>query len=187
MGLHILILGCPAVGKFTIGKELSKALGYVFFDNSKTVDIASIIYDYGSNEFRQYRDEMRRDFYERLLTIEGGKIKGLVSTNVLRTPENWEYFEKIETIFESKSWTTFYVVLIASESTLYQRVENASRKSKNSINNSIDLKNWLTSNKSHSQCRKKNSIIIDNSNLSISECTNLIIQKLSNEFEILPQ
>ena len=105
---HLFLLGPPAVGKLTVGKILSKRINYPLFDNAKTVDVASLLFDYDTNEYRAYRDEMRMLFYNKAMTAN---IKGLISTCCLRHPSNWCYFDSVEQLLNEHGWNTMYFLL----------------------------------------------------------------------------
>jgi len=109
---HIILLGPPAVGKLTVSRVLSDLTNYPVFDNAKTVDIALLLFDYHSKEYREYRDELRFSFYEKAVKSE---IKGLISTYCLRHPKNWEYLEAVAKIFQKHNWHTIYYLLTAKK------------------------------------------------------------------------
>ena len=171
--IHIVILGPPAVGKLTVSRRLSEIINFPIFDNSKTVSIASIIYGYGTTEFRQFRDKLRFTFYNEV--SKGETIQGLISTNVLRHPNNWIYFNKVEQIFTNYNWKTIYVLLIAELEVLFERVEQSDRLTKHSLHTKNELLNWLSENPLHSKIHYKKCKIIDTSNSDISEVVNKII------------
>ena len=90
MKKQIVILGPPAVGKRTVGHALGLSLSSPVFDNAKTVDLAILVYGYGGDEYRKYRDSLRMDFYDRFL--RSSRHNYLISTNVLPKKDNWLYF-----------------------------------------------------------------------------------------------
>lgn len=141
---HIWILGCPGVGKLTVANLLSQEIGYPVFDNAKIVDLVALIHPYGTAEFRVFRDILRRSFYEEMLA--NSKISGLISTNVLKHPDNWTYFEGIENILQSSGWDTTYVLLTATNDELVARVASESRKTKFTIKTKEQMLGWLQEN-----------------------------------------
>lgn len=174
--LHIIILGPPAVGKLTVGKVLSQLIDFPLFDNAKTVDLAALIHDYDTNEFRIYRDHLRNSFYRE--TVSNSKINGLISTNVLRHPINWKYFDKVENIFSNAGWETKYIMLTASEEELLNRVVSESRKSKYTLTSEESLRKWIFDNPLHTSLENHTCPIINTTNISIEEVVgkiNLVI------------
>ncbi len=172
--IHIVILGPPAVGKLTVSKRLSKMINFPVFDNAKTVDIASIIYNYGTAEFRQFRDRLRFAFYNEV--AKSTFINGLISTNVLRHPNNWKYFDKVENIFKNSGWETRYIMLTASDEELQKRVISESRESKHTLTSKESLKKWISDNPFHILLENHICPVIDTTNISIEEIARKIIQ-----------
>ncbi|HDL01844.1 MAG TPA: hypothetical protein ENH23_06400 [candidate division Zixibacteria bacterium] len=169
---HILILGCPAVGKLTTAKALSRQLDYPVFDNAKIVDLVSLIHLNGTKEFRVYRDYLRRSFYTEALS--NSNIIGLISTNVLRHPDNWKYFESIEDLFDKSGWVSEYILLTASSDVLLKRVVSESRKSKTTINTEEQLLNWLRINPLCNSIENHGCHVIDTTNLDAEKTANKI-------------
>ncbi len=173
---HIVILGSPAVGKLTTAKSISAKLFYPLFDNSKVIDIATLLYEYGTDEHKFYRNELRFDFYRRAAL--NNNLKGLISTNVLKKKENWNHFIKIKKDFDAAGWETHFFILIAQEEVLLQRAEDPSRKTKMVFNNALKLKEWLGNNPNHSFPLDKTVKVIDNSFLTAEEVAEQIIESI---------
>ena len=169
-------MGSPAVGKLTTAKAVSEKLDYPIFDNSKVIDIASLIYKYGSDEHKFYRNELRFDFYRRAAL--NNEIKGLISTNVLKRAENWNHFFKIKKDFGVVGWETHFFILIAQEKILLERVEDPSRRNKTVFTDSLKLKEWLDNNPNHSFPIDKTVKVIDNSLLTAPEVAEQIISSI---------
>jgi len=162
---HVLILGCPGVGKFTTAKLLSQLIDYPVFDNAKIVDLVALIHRYGTAKFRVYRDVLRHSFYEEVLN--NSDIIGLISTNVLRRPDNWTYFESVEKKFQDSGWETKYVLLTASNEELLSRVTSESRKSKSTINTEAQLLDWLKNNPLYNSMNNHVCHVIDTTELDV--------------------
>lgn len=173
---HIVLLGCPAVGKLTTAMALAKRINYPIFDNSKVVDIVSLLYRYGTREHKFYRNELRFDFYRRAALCD--TINGLISTNVLRNTSNWEHFHKIKKDFDACGWETIFVILKADENIILERVEEASRLKKVVFHHAPDLIDWFLRNKDHSNPCGNDVLVIDNSNVSEEQVTNIIIKRI---------
>lgn len=174
---HVVILGCPAVGKLTTAKILSKKLNYPLFDNAKIIDLVSLLHSYGSEEHKFYRNELRFDFYKRAALCR--TIDGLISTNVLRTASNWNQFYKIKDSFDYVGWKTFFILLKAKESIVLERVEEKSRLSKMVFHKTADLKEWFLRNKNYSTPLDDRIIVVDNSYISAEEASKIIIGKIN--------
>lgn len=172
---HIVLLGPPAVGKLTVGRILSDLTKYPVFDNAKTVDIALLLFNYDSELYREYRDELRFSFYKKVINSE---IKGLISTCCLRHPRNWEYLEAVEKIFQVYNWQTTYFLLIAEKESLIQRSESLDRKLKSSLSNRTQIENWFRTSPLHSLIDGHKCITIDTTNLNANEVANQIFSSI---------
>nr|GEV91033.1 shikimate kinase, chloroplastic-like [Tanacetum cinerariifolium] len=99
-GRSIYLVGMMGSGKTTIGKILSKVLGYSFFDSDKLIEeaaggiaVAEIFKHHDENYFRDTETEVLHKLsLKRTLVISTG------GGAVIR-PINWEYMQKGVTIF----------------------------------------------------------------------------------------
>lgn len=66
----IFIIGPQAVGKMTVGQELSRATGYKFMSNHQTIDMLLPIFDYGSPSFRRLLFDFRVSIFEEVAASE---------------------------------------------------------------------------------------------------------------------
>jgi hypothetical protein len=60
----IFIIGPQAVGKMTVGQELSRATGYKFMHNHQTIDLLLPIFDYGTPSFQRLLFDFRVSLFE---------------------------------------------------------------------------------------------------------------------------
>jgi hypothetical protein len=78
--MHFLMLfGPPAVGKMTVGRELSRTTGYRLLHNHMTVEPVLDIFPFGSPPFMRLVGEFRRRIIEEAIRSE---LPGLVFTMV---------------------------------------------------------------------------------------------------------
>ena len=49
----IILFGPPAVGKMTVGQELSKITGYKLLHNHMTIDLVTEFFDFGTPQFER--------------------------------------------------------------------------------------------------------------------------------------
>lgn len=173
---HIILLGPPAVGKLTVSRVLSDLTKYPVFDNAKTVDIALLLFNYNSKQYREYRDELRFSFYDKAVKSE---IKGLISTYCLRRPGNWEYLKAVEKIFQTYNWQTVYFLLTAEKEVLIKRVESLDRRLKSSLSSRIQIEEWFRTSPLHSLTDGNKCIIVDTTNLNANEVANQVFSNIS--------
>lgn len=175
---HIFLLGPPAVGKLTVAKFLSRQTRYPVFDNTKTVDIAVLLYSYGTQRFRDFRDELRLRFYEETVKTD---IKGLISTYCYRHPQNWSYLTRIEQFLKKYNWSTVYFLLLADISTLMKRVQFPGRGRKMALQNTAELAEWIASSPQYKEVNNRSCTVIETSSLAAEEVAINIFKQLGVE------
>lgn len=177
---HIFLLGPPAVGKMTVGKAVSHKTGFPLFENAKTVDMATLLYPYGTYEFRSFRDSLRFLFYREAVT---SSIKGLISTYCYRHPSNADYLMKVSDFMGQRGWQTLFFLLLADVSVLKVRVESSSRKVKYTFKGPSEIDEWISSSPEYRAVTLQDCIIIDNSLLSVESVANFIVRHLGEIHE----
>ncbi len=60
----IFIIGPQAVGKMTVGQELSRTTGFKFMHNHQTIDLLLSFFSFGSPSFVRLSKEFRRSIFE---------------------------------------------------------------------------------------------------------------------------
>ena len=71
----IFIIGPQAVGKMTVGHELSRTTGYKFMSNHQTIELLLPIFDYGTPSFQRLLFDFRVSIFEEVAASE---ISGFV-------------------------------------------------------------------------------------------------------------
>ncbi len=73
----IMICGPQAVGKMTVGQELSKLTGYKLFYNHMTIEMLRLIFDYDQKIFRKMNDVVRTEVFKEFVK---SNEKGIIFT-----------------------------------------------------------------------------------------------------------
>ena len=73
----IMICGPQAVGKMTVGQELSKLTGYKLFYNHMTIEMLRLIFDYDQKIFRRMNDVVRTEVFKEFVK---SNEKGIIFT-----------------------------------------------------------------------------------------------------------
>lgn len=60
----IFIIGPQAVGKMTVGQELSRATGFKFMHNHQTIDLLLPLFDFGTPSFQRLLFDFRMSIFE---------------------------------------------------------------------------------------------------------------------------
>ncbi|WP_417908689.1 hypothetical protein [Candidatus Electronema sp. PJ] len=172
---HLFILGPPSSGKLSVSLSISRMNGFKIFDNSKTVDIAALLYDFNTPDYRRYRDSLRFQFYTELLM---SNIDGLISTFCYSGPDNNNYLNSIDYFLRKGGYITYFIYLIASENLLLNRVVDDSRTFKKTFHEIQSLKGWLKNNPFWNQINIRNLISVNTDSIGVDEIATTILSQV---------
>lgn len=180
----VLIIGPQAVGKMTVGQELSKLIGYKLFYNHMTIEFVRLIFDYDKKAYRKMnkliRDEVFKEFSR-------SNQKGIIFTGCLDFGDNFE-----EEMKDLDRWSSLFdeTYVIELETTLEERLKR--NKTANRLEYKASKRNleWsekdllksvteykLNSDPGQGEKIFKNYIKIENTNLSPEEVAKMIKEK----------
>lgn len=172
----VIIIGNGAVGKMTVGQELSKITGLRLFHNHMSIEpIIDIFGEYNGDIVRKFRELVFTEF------AESDKY-GLIFTYIwaFDAQSDWDYMEHLREIF--KGADIYYAELVAPQKVRLQRNATENRlKHKPSKRNlewsnemiiESDLENRLES--YDGEVTYENYIKIDNTKLSAAETAKMI-------------
>lgn len=172
----VIIIGNGAVGKMTVGQELSKITGLRLFHNHMSIEpIIDIFGEYNGDIVRKFRELVFTEF------VKTDKY-GLIFTYIwaFDAQSDWDYMEHLREIF--KGADIYYAELVAPQKVRLQRNATENRlKHKPSKRNlewsnemiiESDLENRLES--YDGEVPYENYIKIDNTNLSAAETAKMI-------------
>ncbi|MDE6863166.1 MAG: AAA family ATPase [Eubacterium sp.] len=175
----VVIIGNGAVGKMTVGQELSKITGLRLFHNHMSIEpIIDIFGEYNADIVRKFRELVFNEF------ARMDKC-GLIFTYIWAFDEqsDWDYMEHLREIF--KDADVYYVELVAPQKIRLQRNSTENRlKHKPSKRNlqwsnkmivESDAENRLES--YDGEIPYDNYVKIDNSTLSATEVARMIKDK----------
>ncbi|KKQ55789.1 MAG: hypothetical protein US74_C0023G0015 [Parcubacteria group bacterium GW2011_GWA2_38_13] len=176
----LVIYGPPAVGKYTVAKEVARLTGYKLFHNHLTADLASLFFRYGT---RQYSD-LVQSFRLHLIksVIKEKSLKGIMLTFAYGLETHGgktdnQFIKKITTIVQGKKEKIFFVKLTCNLNELRKRLKNPSRKKYNKLHQ-VKIFNHIEKNYNiDSIIPFVSSFIIDNTRLSPSATAKLIIKR----------
>lgn len=118
--LLVWISGPPAVGKMTVGLELSRITGFPLFHNHLSIEAVLPVFEYGTPPFNrvvaQFRDSM-------FMEAARSDLPGLIYTMVwaFDHPGDRRFVEKQKGVFESAGGRTVFVELTADLETRLTR------------------------------------------------------------------
>lgn len=161
----VMLYGPPAVGKFTVGKELAKLLSASLFHNHLTYDLATGLLPADSSF------EVRRRFACRLRLSAIALLfefdhRDVITTFCYSGPKDDWYVNALEALCADHRTTPYFVELKARNDQLIDRVENADRRAFGKVNRCAQLAAILQECAYTVSIRADNHISIDTSELS---------------------
>ncbi|MBI4085064.1 MAG: AAA family ATPase [Candidatus Liptonbacteria bacterium] len=178
----IVLYGPMAVGKLTVGKVLSKKLGYKLTHNHLINDLALSVFERGTLEANRMIEKLRYEFYEK--AAKSGKniiITHAYSHNFVSPTglSDSEYMKKLEKKLKKGGASVLFVHLQAKNKTLLSRVKNVSRKKYEKLTDVSTMKNHLNTKDFATSAPVKNNIVVDNTSLSPQKVAQIIINKIN--------
>lgn len=177
----IFIYGIPASGKLTIAKELAKITRYKLFDNHLILDFLHKLILGKKSPFDK---KVTKDFFKlytlsRVKIIETAcKIKdinGLIITEAYTGKK--QYFQRMIRAAEKNKCTVYMIRLECHPKELERRVCGKSRKNAGKLQDKKGLCKWIEGHKKRSlNYPHKNTLVLDNTNLSARESANRILK-----------
>jgi len=127
----IILFGPPAVGKMTVGQELSRLTGYRLLHNHMTIDLVTELFDFGTPAFGRLVPAFRRMLVEEAAASD---LPGLIFTFVwaFNEDEDRQFLDGLSAVVSLNGGTTYYAELEAGmdERLVRNRTENRLRHKK---------------------------------------------------------
>jgi len=174
----LFLFGDSAVGKMTVGQELSKMTGLRLFHNHVTIEpVLEVFGCFDTHVIDRLRDVIFEEFAK-------SDHYGMVFTFVwaFDEPEDWEKLERVKSIFRPYDTEFYYVELVASQEVRLIRntTENRLDKKPSKRNLEFSEKLLLESDEKHRHVSHpgeipfKNYFKIDNTYLTANETALMI-------------
>ena len=122
----VFVVGPPAVGKMTVGHELSRRTGLRLFHNHHTIDLVLRFFAFGTPPFQRLVGEFRRRIFEE---VAASDLPGLIFTYVwaFDDPRDAAAVERWATIFRDRGGRVVFAELEASQDERLRRNETEFR------------------------------------------------------------
>ena len=179
----LLLFGDGAVGKMTVGQELTKITDFKLFHNHMSIEPVIEIFD-GYN--KQVVSDFRRSVFENFAKTD--KF-GLIFTYIwaFDHPADWEYVEYVSNIFKKNGGECFYVELVADQKTRLERNKTENRLSHKPSKRNVEISDnrIIDDDNNHrlvsfdGEIPYQNYIKIDNTHLSPDEVAKIIKEKFN--------
>jgi hypothetical protein len=171
----VVIFGPQAVGKMTVGHELTKITDLKLFHNHMSIELFHPFFGFGHETWR-LANLLRKEFFE---SFSNNNQYGLIFTYVwgFDLPEDWDFVQQTCDIFESKGADIYFVELEANiEERLNRNATPFRLKQKPTKRNLEQSENDLLStmnkhrlNSYPGEITRQNYLRINNTNLSAEE------------------
>lgn len=116
----VWICGPPAVGKMTVGRELSDITGFPLFHNHLSIEAVLPVFEYGSPPFNRIVAQLRDSMF---LEAAKSELPGLIYTMVwaFDHPSDLRFVERQKAVFEAHGGRAVFVELVADLQTRLAR------------------------------------------------------------------
>jgi broad-specificity NMP kinase len=168
----IFIYGSPAVGKLTVANEMAKRTDFKVFHNHLSIDCIEPIFEFGSKSFFKLIEIIRVE-----TVAEAARVgQNLIYTFCYAKDLDDAHVEKITRIVEENGGEIHFVLLRADRSELDKRVVEESRQKMGKAKTVEMMDFFHETYDLVSPVPFRESLIIDNTNLSPEQVARQIIE-----------
>ncbi len=182
----IIIFGPHAVGKMTVGQELSKLTNLKLFHNHMTIDIVNNLFENLPEEKSRLINLFRKEIFE---AFSGSEEYGMIFTYMwaFDRQEDWNYINYVEELFTSKGAEVYFVELEADYELRIERNKTENRLLNKSTKRNLEkselifrtLESKYRLNSYQGEITKINYIKINNTSLTPEKAALIIKNKFS--------
>ncbi len=168
----IFLYGAPAVGKLTVADKIAEQTGYKVFHNHLSIDCIEPIFDFGTASFFKLIEIIRVETIAEAARYNVNLIYTFCYAKDLDDP----HIEKITKAVEINGGEVCFVLLTCERNEFEKRVLEESRKKFGKANNPEILHEILDKYNLSSPVPMRESLQIDNTNLSAESTAQTIIK-----------
>lgn len=167
----VFIYGPPAAGKLTVAKVLAALTGYKVFHNHLSIDCIEPVFEFGSPPFGRLIELIRVE----TVAEAARENVNLIYTFCYAKDQDDPHVEKIINAVEGNGGKVCFVLLVCERKELESRVLEENRKKFGKANNLGILNKLLDKYELFQPVNARESLIIDNTNLSPQEAARQIV------------
>ncbi len=177
----VVIFGPHAVGKMTVGQELSKITGLKLFHNHMTIDLVANFFDYGTHQGSRLVNLFRQEIFKE---VSKSDLYGMIFTYMWALDEqsDWDYINNVCKMFEERGGEIYFVELEADFNLRIERNKTPNRlenkPTKRDIQQSENIFRRLEEkyrlNSYEGEIQRKNYLRINNTNISPVEVAQMV-------------
>lgn len=182
----IIITGPHAVGKMTVGQELTKITALKLFHNHISIELVASLMNFSKPLAKELNERIRSDVFD---VFSKSDEYGLIFTYMwaFDMKADWDYIEKVETLFSSRGAEVYYVELEADYDLRLNRNKTENRLNEKPTKRNLEFSETMFKNietkyrlNSHDgELSKINYLRINNTNLEPIEVAKMIKEKFS--------
>jgi hypothetical protein len=168
----ILLYGSPAVGKLTVANEIARKTDFKVFHNHLTIDAVEPIFDFGTESFWKLVHSFRVE-----TVAEAARVgQNLIYTFCYAKDSDDAHVRLVTETVEENGGEICFVLLVCEKSEIEKRVMEESRRKYGKANNLKILHEIWGKYDLFSPVPERESLIIDNRNLSPEATARKIIE-----------
>lgn len=168
----LFIYGSPAVGKLTVANEIAKQTDFKVFHNHLSIDCIAPIFEFGTKSFWDLVHLIRVETISEAARVG----QSLIYTFCYAKDSDDAHVAKIADAVRENGGAVCFVLLTAEKEVLEQRVLEDSRRKFGKIDNLEILREMFDKYDLFSPVNDFESLIVDNTNLSIKATARKIIE-----------
>ena len=168
----LFIYGSPAVGKLTVANEIAGRTDFKVFHNHLSIDTVEPIFEFGSKPFLKLIDLIRVETIQEAARVG----QNLIYTFCYAKNSDDAHVAKITETVEKNGGTVCFVLLTADKTVLERRVTEESRRKYGKAKTVELMRYFFETYDLFSAVPNRESLIIDNTNLSARETAAKIIE-----------
>ena len=168
----IFIYGAPAVGKLTVSNEIAKHTDFKVFHNHLSIECIQPIFEFGTDSFWKLLDKIRVETIKEAARVN----QNLIYTFCYAKGEDDAHVAKITKVVEANGGEVCFVLLVCETGELENRVLEESRHKYSKANNLELLHEILGKYDLFSPVPERETLRIDNTNLSAEDVARKIIK-----------
>ncbi len=173
----IIIYGPPGVGKLTVAKRLASKTKFKLFHNHLTTDLIASFFELWSDSFWNTLDEVRVF----LFTMAADNDLDIIFTFVYESGIKDRLLKKYIDIYEKKGGIVHLVQLTASLDALKNRISEPDRQKYFKLYGTDALESYLLKINPFLQVSQRDSLVIDNTNLSVDT----VVEKITTSYNLV--
>lgn len=170
----IFIYSSPAVGKLTVANEIAKRTNFKVFHNHLTIDAVTPVFEFGTEPFGKLVSLFRAE----LIAEAARRDVDLIYTFCYAKDSDDSHIERITKVVEENGGEICFVMLTADKDEIEKRLQAESRKASAKMKDVKMLNEIWKKHDLFSPVPQRESLIIDNTNVSAENAAKIIIKHL---------